>query len=59
MADDGAIWLQDRVPQLLAEQNIQARVFSYGYETEFAFASAIDDIERVAENLLNGIRREA
>lgn len=54
-ADDGAIWLRDRLPQLLAEKNIQARVLSYGYDADFVFTRTINDIEIVARDLLNQI----
>ncbi|KAL7893454.1 hypothetical protein HDV63DRAFT_387121 [Trichoderma sp. SZMC 28014] len=59
IADDGAIWLEDRVPQLLAQQNIQARVCWYNYEADLAFTRTFDDIEKVAETLLKVIPREA
>lgn len=36
-ADDGAIWLRDRLPQLLGKQNIRARVLPYTYKTDFNF----------------------
>ncbi|KAK1237313.1 hypothetical protein MKX08_002938 [Trichoderma sp. CBMAI-0020] len=54
-ADDGAIWLRDRLPQLLAKHNIQARVLSYGYNTDFVFTNMDGDIERVAGVLLDRI----
>ncbi|PTB35607.1 hypothetical protein M441DRAFT_74099 [Trichoderma asperellum CBS 433.97] len=54
-ADDGAIWLRDRLPQLLAEKNIHARVLSYGYDADFIFTNTINDIEIVARDLLNQV----
>jgi hypothetical protein len=54
-ADDGAIWLRDRLPQLLGEKNIQARVLSYGYDADFIFTNTINDIEIVARDLLDQV----
>ncbi|KAL6900516.1 Alpha/Beta hydrolase protein [Trichoderma evansii] len=54
-ADDGAIWLRDRLPQLLAEKNIQSRVLSFGYDADVIFTKTINDIEMVAGDLLNQI----
>lgn len=51
----GAIWLRDRLPQLLAERNIQARVLSFGYNANFIFSNTIYDIEIVAGDLLSRI----
>ncbi|KAL7921272.1 Alpha/Beta hydrolase protein [Trichoderma austrokoningii] len=55
VASDGAIWLRDRLPQLLAERNIQARVLSYGYDTSFILAKSINNIEIVAGDLISQI----
>ncbi|UKZ69711.1 uncharacterized protein TrAtP1_010715 [Trichoderma atroviride] len=54
-ANDGAIWLRDRLPQLLAERNIQARILSFGYNANFIFLKAVNDIEIVAGELLSRI----
>lgn len=54
-ADDGAIWLRDRVPQLLAEKKIQARVLSYGYNADVIFTNTINTIDIVAGDLLSQV----
>lgn len=54
-AADGAVWLRDRLPQLLAEHNIQARTLSYGYDADFIFTNTVNDISVVARDLLNQI----
>ncbi|KAH8881765.1 TPR-like protein [Thozetella sp. PMI_491] len=54
--EDGAIWLRDRLPGILAESNIVARVRSFGYDSATVFSHSITDLQTAAKTLLVRLR---
>ncbi|PWI64506.1 hypothetical protein PCL_09587 [Purpureocillium lilacinum] len=55
-AEDGAMWLRDRLPSILAEVNVVARVLSFGYDSGTVFTSSITDLQTAARILLARLR---
>ncbi|KAI0834741.1 hypothetical protein F5Y06DRAFT_150966 [Hypoxylon sp. FL0890] len=54
--DNSAIWLRDRLPQLLAPINVHPRIRTFGYDSSYVFTSSASDLESCAEDLLTRIR---
>ena len=54
--EDGAIWLRDRLPGVLAEANIVARVRSFGYDSATVFNSSVGDLQTAGKSLLLRLR---
>lgn len=50
--ESSKIWLQDFLPEQLKDAGINARVFSYGYNSDTAFSKAVTDIDDEAAMLL-------
>ncbi|KAH6634743.1 hypothetical protein B0J18DRAFT_406351 [Chaetomium sp. MPI-SDFR-AT-0129] len=54
--DDGAIWLRDRLPDLLAESNIAARIRSFGYDSAIVLSRSVGDLPTAGRSLLMRLR---
>ncbi len=54
--DDGAIWLKDRLPDLLGEANIVARIRSFGYDSATVFSRSVGDLPTAGKSLLMRLR---
>lgn len=46
------LWLQDFLPVQLEQENIAARVMSFGYNSSTVFSKSVTDIEDTAADLL-------
>ncbi|KAJ6439085.1 ankryin repeat protein [Purpureocillium lavendulum] len=55
-AEDGAMWLRDRLPDILAEANIVARVQLFGYDSATVFTRSVADLQTAARTLLVRLR---
>ena len=56
--ENGSLWLRDFLPSQLRnteDASINARIMSFGYNSNTAFSRAVTDIEVEAEALLNNI----
>ncbi|KAI1110624.1 hypothetical protein F5Y14DRAFT_428226 [Nemania sp. NC0429] len=49
----GAVWLRDRLPEVLASIDVHPRVRSFGYNAEYLFSTGKVDINDCARSLLN------
>lgn len=56
--ENGALWLADFLPQQLSENDITARIFSFGYNAKTLITNSVLDIGDIARNLLNRIELE-
>jgi len=54
--EDGAVWLRDRLPGILAEANIVARVRSFGYDSTTALSRSVGDLQTAGQSLLLRLR---
>ncbi|KAI0412863.1 hypothetical protein F5X98DRAFT_304553 [Xylaria grammica] len=52
----GAIWLRDRLPQILTPINVHPRVLAFGYDSAYIFSTSHSDIDDCARSLLNRIQ---
>ncbi|KAI1658900.1 hypothetical protein F4813DRAFT_355079 [Daldinia decipiens] len=54
--EDPAIWLRDRLPEVLARINVRPRIRAFGYDASFVFTSSTSDLDSRAQDLLTRIR---
>jgi len=54
--EDGAVWLRDRLPGVLAEANVVARVRSFGYNSATVFSRSTGDLQTAGKSLLLRLR---
>ncbi|KAI1642878.1 uncharacterized protein F4817DRAFT_276203 [Daldinia loculata] len=54
-SEDSAIWLRDRLPEVLARINVRPRIRAFGYDASFVFTSSTSDLESCAQDLLTRI----
>lgn len=58
--NDSPIWLRDRLPNALSEAGVNARIFSYGHNSNTVNSNSVMSIEDVANSLLGrlfGVRK--
>ncbi|KAI0848566.1 hypothetical protein F5Y00DRAFT_270068 [Daldinia vernicosa] len=55
-SEDPAIWLRDRLPEVLARINVRPRIQAFGYDASFVFTSSTSDLDSGAQDLLTRIR---
>jgi hypothetical protein len=51
--DNGNLWLRDFLPGQLQDKGINARILSYGYNSDTAFSKAVTNIDDEASMLLD------
>jgi hypothetical protein len=51
-ANDGAIWLRDRLPSVLAKVNVEPRIRSFGYDSATVLSRSVSDPNTAALSLL-------
>ena len=56
--DNGKLWLRDFLPDQLRDGEINARIMSYGYNSDTAFSKAVTNIDDEAAMLLDRLDGE-
>ncbi|KAK4031373.1 hypothetical protein C8A01DRAFT_21392, partial [Parachaetomium inaequale] len=54
--EDGAIWLRDRLPDLLRQSDVVARIRSFGYDAATVFSRSVGDLPTAGKSLLMRLR---